>query len=204
MLNYELLSDKELLKMVVMEKESESVVDDLILQFNNLADLLVDSDEAELLKIKGVGIKRVQQIKAINELARRLYSKRNVKGYKITQPRDAADLLAPEMRFFKKEHLKVILLNTKNVVILTETVSVGSLNSSIVHPREVFSIAIRKSASSIIIAHNHPSGEPEPSNEDISITNRIKECGKLLGIELLDHIIIGGSTFISLKEKGII
>ena len=108
------------------------------------------------------------------------------------------------MRFLKKEYLRVILLNTKNCVISTEDVSIGSLNASIVHPREVFFEAIRKHAASIIICHNHPSGDPTPSNEDISITKRLKECGKIIGIELLDHLIIGDGTFISLKEKGVL
>jgi DNA repair protein RadC len=108
------------------------------------------------------------------------------------------------MRFLKKEHLRVIMLNTKNCVISTEDVSVGSLNASIVHPREVFCEAIRKHAASIIICHNHPSGDPTPSNEDISITKRLKECGKIIGIELLDHLIIGDGIFISLKDKGVV
>jgi DNA repair protein RadC len=108
------------------------------------------------------------------------------------------------MRSLKQEHLKVIMLNTKNVVIFIKDVSVGSLNSSIVHPREVFCDAIRKSSASIVICHNHPSGDPTPSNEDVNITYRLKECGKLLGIDLLDHLIIGNGRYISLKEKGIV
>lgn len=96
------------------------------------------------------------------------------------------------------------MLNTKNVVMFIKDVSVGSLNSSIVHPREVFCDAIRKNSAFIIVCHNHPSGDPQPSNEDINVTNRLKECGKLLGIELLDHLIIGKGKYISLKEKGIV
>jgi DNA repair protein RadC len=96
------------------------------------------------------------------------------------------------------------MLNTKNVVISMKDVSIGSLNSSIVHPREVFSEAIRKNSASIIVCHNHPSGDPTPSKEDINVTERLKECGKLLGIELLDHLIIGNGSYISLKEKCIL
>ena len=109
-----------------------------------------------------------------------------------------------DMRCLKQEFLKVIMLNTKNFVIKVKDVFIGSLNSSIAHPREIYCEAIKNSSSSIIICHNHPSGDPLPSNEDISITNRLKECSKLIGIELLDHIIIGDGVYISLKEKGIL
>lgn len=203
MLNYKMLSNEELLKMLIMEKEGENVVEELLAQFTSLPDILLDADEIELMSVKGVGSKRVQQIKAVGELSRRLYRK-STNGYKITHPKDAADLVLPEMRFLKKEYLRVIMLNTKNCVISTEDVSIGSLNSSIVHPREVFCEAIRKHAASIIICHNHPSGDPTPSNEDISITKRLKECGKIIGIELLDHLIIGDGIFISLKEKDVL
>ena len=109
-----------------------------------------------------------------------------------------------EMMVLKKEILKLIMVNTKNVVIAIKTVSIGSLNSSIVHPREIFKEAIRESSASIIICHNHPSGDPSPSNEDINITSRLKECGNILGIELLDHIIIGNRKYVSLKEKNLL
>ena len=108
------------------------------------------------------------------------------------------------MKFLKKEYLKVLLLDTKNKVIEVETVSIGSLSSSIVHPREVFNTAIRKLAASIIVVHNHPSGDAKPSKEDISITKRLKESGEILGIKLLDHIIIGMNRYFSLKEEGLI
>ncbi|MDZ5016734.1 DNA repair protein RadC, partial [Clostridium perfringens] len=100
--------------------------------------------------------------------------------------------------------LKLIMLDTKNNIIGIKDVFKGSLNASIVHPREVFKEALKKSSSSIIVCHNHPSGDPTPSKEDINITVRLKECGRIMGIDLLDHIIIGKEKFISLKEKGII
>jgi len=108
-----------------------------------------------------------------------------------------------EMRYLKKEHMKLVLLNVKCNLISVEEISVGSLNASIVHPREVFNPAIRKSSASIIMVHNHPSGDPSPSSEDVSITARIAEAGKLIGIELVDHIIIGDGKYISMKEKGL-
>ncbi len=109
-----------------------------------------------------------------------------------------------DMRYLRKEYFKLIMLNTKNVVIGVRDISIGNLNSSIVHPREVFVEAIKNSCASIIFCHNHPSGDPTPSKEDINITNRLMECGKLLGIDVLDHIIIGNGTYISLKEKGLL
>ncbi len=109
-----------------------------------------------------------------------------------------------EMRYYKKEYFKIILLDTKNNIKKVSEISVGSLNSSIVHPREVFSEAVVNSASSIILVHNHPSGESEPSHEDIALTNRLDECGKILGIKVLDHIIIGDGVFYSFKEEGLL
>jgi len=155
-------------------------------------------------KLIGIGNAKATALIALTELCKRIKSYRSGDDYKIVSPKDAADLLMEEMRYLKKEYLKVILLNTKNVVLTIKDVSVGSLNSSIVHPREVFTYAVRDSSSSIIICHNHPSGDPSPSEEDINITRRLSESGKILGIELLDHIIIGDGTFVSLKEKGII
>ncbi|MEG3041012.1 MAG: DNA repair protein RadC, partial [Clostridium sp.] len=98
----------------------------------------------------------------------------------------------------------LIMLNTKNVIISVKDISIGNLNSSIVHPREVFIEAIKQSSASVILCHNHPSGDPTPSNEDILITKRLKECGTMLGIEVLDHLIIGNEAYVSLKEKGIV
>jgi len=109
-----------------------------------------------------------------------------------------------EMVVLKQEVLKLIMLDTKNNIIGIKDVFKGSLNTSIVHPREIFKEAIKKSSSSIIICHNHPSGDPTPSKEDINITIRLKECSKIMGIDLLDHLIIGKDQYVSLKEKGII
>jgi len=106
------------------------------------------------------------------------------------------------MRDLKQEHFIAMFLNTKNQVIHRQTIFIGSLNASIVHPREVYKEAVKRSAASVICAHNHPSGDPTPSQEDIHVTRRLTECGKMLGIELLDHLVIGDRNFVSLKEKG--
>jgi len=109
-----------------------------------------------------------------------------------------------DMRYYKKEYFKIILLDTKNKVLDIKTISIGSLNSSIVHPREVFLEAVVKSSASIILLHNHPSGEVQPSREDINITNRLIKAGEIMGIKVLDHIIIGDGTYLSFKEENII
>jgi DNA repair protein RadC len=107
-----------------------------------------------------------------------------------------------DMRFLSQEHFVCLYLNTKNQVLHKQTIFIGSLNASIVHPREVFREALKRSAASIICLHNHPSGDPAPSREDIEVTKRLVECGKMIGIDVLDHVIIGENKFVSLKEKG--
>lgn len=128
-----------------------------------------------------------------------LYSNR-----KIASPSDAADLLRPFLQDSDREMLIVCCLDTKNEPTFINVASIGTLNSSLVHPREVFKAAILGNAASIIIAHNHPSGDTTPSSEDINITTRLKEAGKIIGIDVLDHIVIGFNNYISLKEKGIL
>lgn len=164
---------------------------------------VVDSSVEELSKIKGIGPAKAIQIKAAVELGRRISSYDRREQITITSPLDVKDLLMEEMRFLEKEHFKTILLNIKNHVISVEDISIGSLNSSIVHPREVFKPAIRRSSASVLLVHNHPSGDPTPSKEDIEVTGRLVEAGKILGINVLDHIIIGNNHIISLKEKGL-
>lgn len=122
----------------------------------------------------------------------------------VKEPGDVYRLMKPRLKDADREHFYAVLLNTKNVVLSVELVSIGSLNASIVHPREVLKPAIVASAASILLVHNHPTGDPEPSKEDIEFTRRMVKCGELIGIELLDHIIIGNGSFASLKERGTI
>jgi DNA repair protein RadC len=124
-------------------------------------------------------------------------------GNAIKSPTDVAQVLIPQMRSLKVEHFKVVHLNIKNRVVKIEDVSVGTVNASIVHPREVFRMAIKDGSASIILAHNHPSGECEPSREDISLTKRLVEVGELVGIHVLDHLIIGDGGYASLKQMGL-
>lgn len=121
--------------------------------------------------------------------------------YFITSPEDVARLLMDEMKHYKREVFKIILLDTKNRVIKIETISIGILDASIVHPREIFYAAIRETASSIIMVHNHPSGNPSPSSQDVSISKNVADAGRIMNIEVMDHIIIGDGRYTSLKEK---
>jgi DNA repair protein RadC len=122
----------------------------------------------------------------------------------VKGPGDAYKLMKPRLKDADREYFYAVLLNTKNVVLSVELVSIGSLNASIVHPREVLKPAIVASAASILLVHNHPTGDPEPSQEDIDFTRRMLKCGELVGIELLDHVIVGNGSFASLKEQGTI
>lgn len=157
----------------------------------------------QLMKIEGVGRVKAIQVKAVMELAKRTASSGSRQRVIIKTPEDVVSLLMEQMRHYKKEVFKIILLNTKSQVIKYFDISVGSLNSSIVHPREVFSEAVKVSCSAVIFAHNHPSGDPEPSREDIETTKRLIDAGNILGIKVFDHIIIGDKSYISLKEKGL-
>lgn len=130
-----------------------------------------------------------------------------IENKKITNAQQVKEVVYQYLKGVDREHLVVLALDTKNKINCISTVSIGSLNSSIVHPREVFKVLIEANAGSFIVAHNHPSGDVTPSKEDVNITIRLKECGKLMGIELLDHIIIGDEEsreYMSLKEKGVI
>ncbi len=162
---------------------------------------LVTASASELCRIDGIGPAKAAQIKAAIELGRRLSCSVSYK-MRISTPQDARNLLLERMRYLDKEHFMVILLDTKNQVIAIEPVSVGILNSSLVHPREVFRESIRRGAAAIILAHNHPSGDPEPSRDDVEVTRRLVEAGKLLGIEVLDHLVFGEEQYVSLRERG--
>ena len=158
----------------------------------------------ELMSINGIGRVKAIQIKAVLELSKRISKHQNLLKHRINSPSSIASVYMEEMRYLKQEHFKIALLDTKNQIVSDRDITKGSINSSIVHPREVFKYAIKKSATAIIMLHNHPSGDPSPSKEDIQVTKRMIECGELIGIHILDHIIIGDGSYISLKERGII
>jgi DNA repair protein RadC len=201
------LSNIELLAILLRTGTKQMSAVDLAAQlFAHFKDLtgLLDATVEELAVVKGVGPVKAVQIKAALEIGRRLALMPATKRTIIQSPDDAALLMMDNMRYLDREHFKAILLNTKNQVLAVETISIGTLNSSVVHPRELFKVAIKKSSANIILVHNHPSGDPTPSREDIDITRRIQEGGEILGISVLDHLIIGDNKFVSLKSKGII
>ncbi|OBZ17100.1 DNA repair protein RadC [Bacillus sp. FJAT-26390] len=199
---YEMSSIKTLFTEALAEKPDSSVVDQIFTRFPSLTELM-NVTEQELTSIKGIGRVKARQIIAALQLARRLNAPMYSHPHVVRSPKDAANLLIPEMRYLQQEHFVVLFLNTKNHVIgQPETISKGSLNAAIVHPREVFRAAIKRSAASIVVSHNHPSGDCTPSPEDIQLTARLVEAGNITGIEVLDHIIVAGEQFISLKERG--
>ncbi|BFH61168.1 MULTISPECIES: RadC family protein [Paenibacillus] len=200
------LSDAELLAILLRtgtRQESAIHLAQRILKQVGSMRRLVDMSTEEMMAIKGIGSAKAVQLRAGIELGQRLARTRMDQPVVIRSPRDAADVLMEQLRYLQKEHFVCLFLNTKNHIIAQETLSIGSLNASIVHPREVFRAAIKCSSASIVCAHNHPSGDPTPSHEDISMTLRLKEAGEIVGIEVLDHLIIGDGEFVSLKEQGL-
>lgn len=165
---------------------------------------LADCTPEEICKIPGIGLSKACQIIAAIELGKRIATKPVEKRISINNPESIANLFMEEMRYYKKEFFKVLLLNSKGEVISIEKTSIGDLSSTIVHPREIFSTPVRRSAAAVIFVHNHPSGNPIPSQEDIDVTNRLIEAGKILGIKVLDHIVIGDGIYVSFKDKQLI
>ena len=199
------LSNAELIAILIragsLEKSAIAIGQELISQYQNLRSLARASIE-DLCKTKGIGKTKAVQIYAAFELARRLTAFSESDPPSISSPEQVVKYLIDDMALLEREELRVVILNTKNQILAIPTVTTGTLNSNISHPREIFRKAIQKNASSIIMVHNHPSGDPTPSNEDISLTKRYFEAGKIIGIELWDHIIIGNRRFVSLREEG--
>lgn len=192
---------------LTLRESDDGEWDALFKRFNSpeaLAIWLSQATVEEIAEIRGVGIRTAERVKAAIELGKRISRISRPRKKFVHKPGDVAELLMEEMCHLDREHLKVVLLSAKSEVLAVETVSIGSLTSAQVHPREAFKPAIRHSAASIIIVHNHPSGDPTPSADDVLITRRLKQAGDLLGIDLLDHIIIGDHNFTSIKELGLL
>lgn len=206
-LGAEALSSQEVLALLLGRgTKGESVMltaQKLLTQFGNLKNLASASIE-ELTKITGIGTAKATQIKAAFELSRRLEEPPD-KAPKITvkSPQDILKSVRSLLKGKKKEHFLVLSLDTRNHLIGTHKVSIGSLDCSIVHPREVFKEAIADSAASVIFVHNHPSGDPTPSTDDIQLTKRLTEAGEILGIEVLDHIIVCDEDYLSMKARNL-
>lgn len=202
----ESLSNAELLGIILRTGSREENVVNLcsrILTEYSIKQLSL-ANVSRLMQVHGVGKAKAAQIAAVFELARRLETFVEEPKRKVCSPKDVYTLMYPKMREQKKEKFITLCLDTKNQILKEEVVSIGSLSASIVHPREVFKSALMESSASVIMVHNHPSGDPSPSREDIMVTEKMVEGGKLLGIDVLDHIIIGEGRYVSLKDEGFV
>ncbi|MBI2573776.1 MAG: DNA repair protein RadC [Candidatus Wildermuthbacteria bacterium] len=210
----EALSAQELLALVLGRGvRGESVmmtVQRLLSAFGSLGGVM-DASLQDLRKHKGIGIAKAGQIKACLEIARRSAAQKaavqdtpNKKDGRVCSPREVYAIVQNKLREYAKEHFFVLSFDARNKFLGMDTVSVGTLNASLVHPREAFESAIRRHADHIVIAHNHPSGDPDPSNEDVEVTKRLFNGGNILGIELVDHVIVTKTGYKSFKEQGLL
>lgn len=198
----ETLSLAELMAIVMQSGSREDSALILSQKILHLYNPLHDVSLEELMKIKGIGLAKASQIVAAIELGKRVSQQEKSFIGQVNSPGMVKDFFQSELTHQNREHFIVVFLNTKNKIMSYETISIGSLNASIVHPREVFQRAIKKSAASILLIHNHPSGSSKPSREDHSITKRLSEVGQVVGIQVLDHIILAGDEYFSFKEQG--
>ena len=200
------LSTSELLAIILRTGTHDEnvirVAQRLLASFGGLTGL-AQANTTALTAEKGLGPAKVAQLKAALEIGRRLLIESPGERPQIRAPADAANLVMSEMSLLEQEHLRTMLLDTKNRVLATPTIYVGSLNTSLIRVGELFREAIRANCASLIVLHNHPSGDPTPSPEDVAVTRQIVEAGKLLDVEVLDHLIIGQQRFVSLKERGL-
>jgi len=204
------LSDAELLALIIRSGDSgsrQSAIDlgrELIAHFGDNLRALGSADLGEITAVKGMGLAKATSVKAAFTLAARFQARKLERFDRFTSPRQVFDYFHHEFRDSRKEYFLALLLDGKNRIIRRVQISEGSLNQSIVHPREVFNPAVRESAAAIILAHNHPSGDPAPSHEDIAVTRRLREAGDMMGIAVLDHIVIGDGDYVSFVERGLL
>ncbi|OGL47696.1 MAG: hypothetical protein A2W05_02940 [Candidatus Schekmanbacteria bacterium RBG_16_38_10] len=208
----EALSAQELLALIigrgVSKKSVMTIAQELLIKFGNVKAIseatLEELSQIKGCQIKGIGFAKAAQIKACFELGKRQDLEPEQKDFDIKDPQSVVKAIRASIKDKAKEHFKLILLNARNKILGISTISIGSLNASIVHPREVFKNAIVHNAYSVVLAHNHPSGDPEPSEDDLTMTKRLIEAGKILGIEVLDHIIITKNGYFSFKDRGLL
>lgn len=196
------LSTAEILASIVQTHDALDLATDMLNFFGSLAGL-GRATIAELCRFDGVGESQAARIKAALELGRRMVSEPQDERPRVASPADAANLVMSEMMSLEQEHLRVLLLDTRNRVLGAPTVYIGSLNTSVVRVGELFRAAIRANAAAVIVIHNHPSGDPSPSPEDVNVTRQLVRAGKLVDIEVLDHVVIGYQRYVSLKERSL-
>lgn len=198
------LSNQELLAILLRTGSKNTHVMEVASKFLNYFSHLYELKNAtltEMMDVKGIGRIKAIELRAAIEFGYRIQQSTQLKLGKVSSSYQIAQNLMNELQDFQQEHLVCLYLNTKNEVIKQETIFKGSLNQSVAHPREVFRSAVKYSAARLILAHNHPSGNPTPSESDINFTRRMQKCGKMMGIEVLDHIIIGQQVYISMREE---
>jgi len=196
------ISNTELLACVLQTPGALEQAEGLLLHFNDLA-ALARADEVELTTLRGIGPAQATRIRAAFELGKRMFTTTQTEHYQVRSPADAANLLLTWIGHQEQELFAVLHLDTRNRITHREILYKGSLNTSLVRTGEVFKTALRRNCAGIIVAHNHPSGDPTPSSEDIALTRRLVDAGKLMQVEVLDHVIIGHNRFISLRERGL-
>ncbi|OJG98664.1 DNA repair protein RadC [Enterococcus termitis] len=198
------LSNQELLAILLRTGSKSTNVMEVASKFLNYFHHLYELKNAtvtEMMEIKGIGRIKAIELRAAIEFGYRIQQSTQMKLGRVSSSYQIAQNLMYELQDLQQEHLICLYLNTKNEVIKQETVFKGSLNQSVAHPREIFRCAVKYSAARLILAHNHPSGNPTPSESDVHFTQRMQECGKMMGIEVLDHIIIGEQTYVSMREE---
>ena len=196
-------NDAELLSIILGIKPE--TIKEAVAEYNSVPNFINNYSVEDILKIKGLGKGTITKLEALWELYNRFsINKKLEKNYIISKPKDIYNLVKDDMKYFEQEHFRILMLNTKNILINIKDIFIGASDSSVIETRKVFKEALKYNAKNITICHNHPSGDPNPSKEDVNISLRIKEAGKIIGIDLLDHIIIGDNRFVSLKYKGVI
>ena len=193
------VSTTELLALV-LRQEDLATAQQILGEFKSLANL-VSATEEELTTVPGIGPKTAAALRAALELGRRLMSEAVQDETQIRSPEDAARILLPMLSYQEQENFTILYLNTRNHVVDKEILYRGSLNTSLVRIAEVFKGAVRRNCAAIIVAHNHPSGDPEPSPEDVALTRRLIQAGELLEVELLDHVVVGNTRYVSMRER---
>lgn len=196
MLNYKDFDDQMLLGRLV----SESAAAELFQDYNSLEEIILKTYSNELKKYKGIGKVKSEQIPAVAEIIRRILKADKKKTTKIGNPLDVFNYFK-EMQFLEQEEARILLLNVKSEIMSERLVTRGTISNSLLSPREVFAPAVRSLAKAVVVVHNHPSGDPTPSFDDEKVTEQLAKAAKILGIQLVDHVIIGRNGFTSLKEK---